>query len=207
VTGQGAQVQELAETSKAKGLVQPGDVIVEADGQRVATANDLVVLIQAHRPGERVGLRLRRGEEERVVEVPLGESPDEPGRARAGLIVLTHLYDYELPREVNLQTKDIGGPSAGLMFALGVYNAVAPTDITKGHKIAGTGTISTDGKVGPVGGVKYKVTAAERAGAEIFLAPQENLEEAKKQARTIRVVPVRTFKEALAALDALPPAG
>ena len=206
ITGQGAQVKEVAETSRAKGLLFGGDVIVEADGQTVSTANDLVALIQAHRPGETVRLRVKRGDGLVTVDVPLGEAPDEPGRARAGVVVLTHLYEYELPRDLNLQTKDIGGPSAGLMFALGVYNAVVTEDITKGHRIAGTGTITTEGKVGAVGGVKYKVAAAEKAGAAIFLVPHDNLEEATGRARAITVVPVRTFDEAVAALNALPPA-
>ncbi len=92
VTGQGAQVQELAETSKAKGLLQPEDIIVEADGQPITTANDLVALIQAHRPDETMRLVVKRGEAMLPIEIPLGESPDEPGRARVGVVVLTHLY-------------------------------------------------------------------------------------------------------------------
>jgi PDZ domain-containing protein len=203
ITGQGAQIREIAESSLAKGLLFGGDVVVAADGEPVTTANDLVARIQAHRPGETVTLRIWREGQEIDVTVPLGESPDEPGRARAGVVVLTHLFQYELPRELDLKTRDIGGPSAGLMFALGVYNSVAPVDITRGHKIAGTGTISTDGKVGAVGGVKYKVAAAEKAGAEIFLVPRDNLAEARERARTIQVVPVGTFQEALAALEDL----
>lgn len=205
VTGQGAQVQELADTSKAKGLLRPGDVIVEADGQPITTSNDLVALIQAHRPGETMRLAVKRGEETLAVEIPLGESPDEPGRARVGIVVLTHLYEYQLPRELDLKTKEIGGPSGGLMFALGIYNAVSTTDVTRGHKIAGTGTISTDGKVGAVGGVKYKVLAAEKAGAELFLAPADNFEEAQRAARQVRVVSVSSFSEALRALGELSP--
>ena len=108
--------------------------------------------------------------------------------------------------QFELRTDKIGGPSAGLMFALGIYNALTPGDLTQGYKIAGTGTISTDGRVGPVGGVKYKIAAAEKAGAKVFLAPQDNFEEAQKYARKLRVVPVRTFKEAVEALRALPPA-
>ncbi|MBI3969908.1 MAG: PDZ domain-containing protein [Chloroflexi bacterium] len=205
ITGQGAQVKEIAEYSKAKGLLQSGDIIIAVGDQPILTASDLVALIQAHRPGETVRLRVRRGDEEVTVDVPLVESSDEPGRARAGLVVLTHLYQYELPRELDLQTKDVGGPSAGLMFALGIFNAVTPDDITRGHKIAGTGTISTDGKVGPVGGVEYKVRAAERAGAELFLVPKGNVEDAGKSAQKSRVVAVSTFQEALDALATLPP--
>ncbi|MGH2366800.1 MAG: YlbL family protein [Chloroflexota bacterium] len=206
ITGQGAQIQEIAETSKAKGILQPGDVIVGADGEPIATANDLVALIPAHRPGETIRLEVKRAGDTLTVEVPLGESPEEPGRARVGIVVLTHLFEYELPRELHLKTEDIGGPSGGLMFALGVYDAVMPAHLTKGQDIAGTGTISTDGEVGAVGGVKYKVWAAEKAGADLFLAPAGNYDEAKRAATAMRVVSVRTFKEALNVLSDLPPA-
>jgi Lon-like protease len=216
VTGQGAQVRELAETSKAKGLLQAGDVIVAADGEPVATSTDLIALLQSRRPGDTVRLEVRRegsgegaqgaqGAQTLTVEVPLGESPDEPGRARVGIVVLTHLYEYRLPREVDLKTRDVGGPSGGLMFALGVYNAVTEADVTGGQKVAGTGSITPDGKVGAVGGVRFKVRAAEKAGAALFLVPQDNLAEAQQAARTIRVVPVQTFGEALTALRDTPP--
>ncbi|CAA9211184.1 MAG: Lon-like protease with PDZ domain [uncultured Chloroflexi bacterium] len=204
LTGQGAQVQEITDTSKAKGVLERGDVVVAADGLPITTSTDLVAQIQAHRPGERIELRVRRGDQERSVSVELTESPDEPGRARAGLIVLTHLYDYELPKEVKLETREIGGPSAGLMFALGIYNAVTEHDLTRGHRIAGTGTIGTDGRVGAVGGVKYKAIAAQRAGVELFLAPKDNYDEVKANAGTMQVAAVTTFRDALAALTALP---
>jgi PDZ domain-containing protein len=207
ITGQGAEVEDVAAYSKARGVLRRGDVIVGIDGQPVSTANDLVAALQAHRPGDVVTLQIRRGNDELAVDVPLVEAPDEPGRARAGIVVLTHLFQYELPAQIEIKTQDIGGPSAGLMFALGIYNAVSPIDITKGHKIAGTGTISTDGKVGPVGGVRYKVEAAEKAGAELFLAPRDNDDEARQAARKLRVVAVGSFDEALATLMSLPEAG
>jgi PDZ domain-containing protein len=205
VTGQGAQVQEVAENSAATGILQRGDVVVAADGQPVTTSSDLVALIQAHKPGETVRLRLRRDNAERDVSFSLGESPDEPGRARAGLVVLTHLYDYRLPKELDLETRDIGGPSAGLMFALGIYNAFSETDITRGLKIAGTGTINTDGRIGAVGGVKYKAMSVQRARADVFLVPQDNFDEARANAGRVKVVPIRTFRDALDALASLSP--
>ena len=200
ISGRGAQIQDLAEGSKARGYLQVKDIVIVADGQPVTTANDLVVLVQAHRPGETVDLKVVRGDEELPLAVPLGESPDEPGRARMGVVVLTYLFQYQVPKEVDLQTKDIGGSSAGLMFALGIYNAVSPEDLVRGRKIAGTGTIATDGKVGSIGGAKYKVAAAEKARATIFLVPRENAEEARAAAHGIRVIPVSSLREALEAL-------
>jgi PDZ domain-containing protein len=206
VTGQGVLVQDIAAYSKATDILRQGDIIVQAEGQPVATANDLVVRIQEHTPGDTIRLRVKRGDAELDLSIPLVEAPDEPGRARAGIAVVTHLYAYELPKELQLQTKDIGGPSAGLMFSLGVYGAVTGEDITRGHTIAGTGTIATDGKVGAVGGVKYKVVAAEKANAELFLVPSDNYQEARTVAQRVRVVPVADFSAALAALRELPPA-
>ena len=207
IAGQGAQIQEVMKGSPAEGALQPGDIVIAAEGQPVATSSDLVSLIQAKKPGESVTLRVRRGDGERDVSFALGESPEEPGRARAGVIVLTHIYEYELPKELDLETRDIGGPSAGLMFALGIYNAFAETDITRGHKIAGTGSLLIDGRVGAVGGVKYKALAAQRAGVSLLLVPAENYDEAKANAGSVRVAPVRTFRDALDALSTLPPAG
>jgi PDZ domain-containing protein len=206
VTGQGAQVQEILDQSKAKGILEAGDIVVGADGQPIATANDLVALIQGHRPGDTMELTIKRGDETLPVEMGLVEATDEPGRARAGLLVTTHLYEYQLPVDLDLRTREIGGPSGGLMFALGIYNAVTEGDITNGNRIAGTGTITTDGRVGAVGGVKYKVLAAEKAGASLFLVPQDNYSEATAGPSKLKVVPVGTFDEALAALRDLPAA-
>ena len=110
----------------------------------------------------------------------------------------------QLPFPVQIMPeKIVGGPSAGLMFTLAVYNAVTPTDITGGRKIAGTGTINLDGTVGPIGGVQQKVAAAEAAGAEYFLSPVENYDDARSVARQIKVVKVATVDEALAFLQDL----
>lgn len=204
LNGQGAQIQSITDNSKAKGILKEGDIVVAADAQPVTTANDLTALILAHKPGDVLPLEVKRGQETLTVKVPLIEAPDEPGRARIGIAVLTYHFDYKFPESVDISTHDIGGPSAGLMFALGIYNALTDTDITHGHKIAGTGTISTDGKVGAIGGAKYKVVSAEGVGAELFLVPTDNYEEAKKAAKTIKVVPVATFDDALKALANLP---
>ena len=111
---------------------------------------------------------------------------------------------YEKNTHCALPLRIIGGPSAGLMFALTVYNMLTPTDLTGGRKIAGTGTISPDGKVGPIGGVTQKVAAAEAVGAEYFLSPAENYPDALAVAKRIKVVQVTTIDEAIAFLQGLP---
>jgi PDZ domain-containing protein len=180
ITGQGAQVQEVAETSRATGILQAGDVIIGANGQPIATADDLIALLRTRRAGETLELQVKRGEETLTLPVPLGESrrttrPGADRRRRAD-------PPLRVSAAARGQSPDQGRRRAerGLMFSLGVYNAVTDDDITRGHKIAGTGTISTDGTVGAVGGVKYKVLAAEKAGAEVFLVPQDNTAEAQQ---------------------------
>jgi PDZ domain-containing protein len=113
-------------------------------------------------------------------------------------------FDVQLPFPVEIvPEKIVGGPSAGLMFTLAVYNAVTSTDITSGRKIAGTGTISLGGTVGPIGGVQQKVAAAEAAGAEYFLSPVENYADALSVARQIIVIKVASVDEALTFLQGL----
>jgi len=138
--------------------------------------------------------------------VVLGESTAEPGRPLIGITVSTHLLAYQLPAEVQVKVRDLGGPSAGLVFALGIYESLTRQDLTRGHRIAGTGALAATGQVGPVGGVTYKVRAAEKAGAGYFLVPRGNLEEARRAARRTTVVPVESFAEALDFLRGLAPA-
>jgi PDZ domain-containing protein len=108
------------------------------------------------------------------------------------------------PVEINHQ-KTFGGPSAGLMFTLGVYDMVTPQDLTGGRKIAGTGTVNMDGKVGAVGGIPQKVVAAERAGAQYFLCPSRNYQAALSYAKRMQVIEVNSAQEAIDFLNSLPP--
>jgi PDZ domain-containing protein len=123
-----------------------------------------------------------------------------------GVRLQTVVTDTNLPFAVRIvPQKIVGGPSAGLMFALTIYDLVTPNDLTGGRLIAGTGTIDRDGRVGPIGGVEQKIAAAERAKAAYFLVPPENAEAALQVAKQIEVIPVATFQEALAFLQSLPP--
>jgi Lon-like protease len=105
------------------------------------------------------------------------------------------------PFDVSIESGEIGGPSAGLMWALGLYDLLTPADLTDGRTVAGTGTIDLDGAVGPVGGVHHKILAAERAGADLFLVPEGNLAEAEDVRAEMALVPVSSFAEALGALE------
>ncbi|MFK4998850.1 S16 family serine protease [Bacillus sp. N9] len=118
-------------------------------------------------------------------------------------------------RNVEINEKDIGGPSAGLMFSLEIYNQATEGDLTKGYEIAGTGTIDMDGNVGQIGGIREKITAVHKAGIDIFFCPQDIhandtnekdvLDEVKKQGYSVTVVPVKTLQDAINYLRELPP--
>jgi Lon-like protease len=107
------------------------------------------------------------------------------------------------PFDITMSSGDIGGPSAGLMWSLGLYDLLTPGDLTHGRTVAGTGTISADGRVGPIGGVEDKIAAAKAAGATVFFVPLQNYRDAKQVAGSMRLVPVRTFGQAVRALRRL----
>jgi PDZ domain-containing protein len=141
-----------------------------------------------------------------TVQAPL-IPPAKPGTSpHLGITIESAGMTYKLPFPVKIEPqKIVGGPSAGLMFTLTLYNRLTPDDLTGGRKIAGTGTINLDGTVGPIGGVEQKVAAAEAAGAEYFLSPPENYAAAAAVARTIKVFQVDTAEQAVAFLKSLPP--
>ncbi len=207
VDGQGALIRNVPADSPAQGILAVGDVVVVAGGGSVRTKDDLIAIIRAHRPGDRLPLEVRRDDDTLSLTTTLGESPEQRGRALMGVVVATYQVNYSFPRELKIRSEELGGPSAGLMFALALYNTLTPGDLTGGHRIAGTGALATDGSVRSVGGIRYKVRAAEKAGAAYFLVPADNADEAHRAARTVQIVPVGSFAEALPFILQLPPAG
>jgi Lon-like protease len=202
-SGEGATVQELMPGSTLEGVLRSGDVIVEVEGQEVRTATDLVNTIRRQQPGDTISLVVRRGAEEFTVRVATKESDSEPGIAVVGAMVRTYSFGHNLPVKIDIDSQNIGGTSAGLMFALGIVDALEEGSLTAGHRVAGTGTISMDGTVGPVGGVGQKVVGAERSGAEYFLVPRDNLLDAERAARKLQVVPVDNLQDAVIFLKQL----
>ncbi len=205
-TGAGARVENLLPNSTAIGILQTGDVVVTAQDQHVETATDLVNLVRRQKPGSSISLTIQRGNETFATQVSTKESDSEPGIAVIGILIKTHLFGHDLPVQIDIDSENIGGPSAGLMFTLGIIDSLEENGLAPGHKIAGTGTISLDGSVGPIGGVAQKVIGAEEAGAEYFLAPADNYEAAKQAARRIQVVRVENVANALQFLRGLQPA-
>ena len=200
---EGALVVGVAPDAPAVGRLEPTEVIVAVDGAAVRTPDDLRRLIAKHEPGDTVRLRVRAGGATRVVEVGTIESPEEPGRPIVGIQV-EQFADIKLPIGVEIDLGGVGGPSAGLAFALDVVEELRG-DIDRGLRVAVTGELELDGDVAPIGGVKQKVIGARRSGADVFLVPAgDNTVEARRHAGDLRIIPVESFGQALRALATLP---
>jgi PDZ domain-containing protein len=207
VNGEIVEVDSVLPDSPVQGILEPGDRIIYLNEQRVRLASELSEYIQAQTLQSMINLIVERNGEQVELSVPLVSSPDGQGPPSLGITVQSAGLDMELPFPVQITPqKIVGGPSAGLMFTLTIYNLVTPDDLTNGWRIAGTGTINLDGAVGPIGGVKQKVAGAEAAGADYFLVPPANYTDAIRVARRINVVKVATVSEAIEFLRSLPPA-
>ncbi|MGC5048606.1 YlbL family protein [Micrococcus porci] len=155
----------------AEGILRVGDVILAAAGRSVTDMAGIRAAVDAAGPGD-LALTLRRDGAERQVSVPVTAADPATGRSWQLGVLLEQRFD--LPVQAEFALEDIGGPSAGMMFALAVIERLTPGDMTGGARIAGTGTITADGVVGPIGGIPQKVQGAARDGADVFLAPREN---------------------------------
>jgi PDZ domain-containing protein len=184
------KIQEVTPDMPADGVLEAGDEILRVNGTRVESAAD-VVKVAAE--GKTFELLIRRDGERQRVELTPKQTPDGP---RIG-ISLGAAYDF--PFDVNvLIDPQIGGPSAGLMFSLAIYDTLTPDSLTGGHDIAGTGEIAPDGTVGPIGGIAQKIVGARDAGAELFLVPDANCEQALGAPREdMKLVRVKTMPDAL----------
>ncbi len=200
----GARIEEVL--SEAVGeVLDEGDVIVGVDGHPTTDGAAVAEAISSYGPGEVVELSVRRDGRDLTAEVTLGAAPEEPSRAFLGVMLTSHL---DLPLDVAIDAGVIGGPSAGLMFALSIVDLLDPADLTGGAVVAGTGTLASDGLVGAVGGVRQKVMGASEPGpdrrpASVFLVPADNLDQVEDAAvaRDLLVVPVRTLDDALEAVS------
>lgn len=205
ISGQGARVESVLDGMPAAGALQVGDIIVGVDGQPIQTTNSLIQTITNHKVGDQVTLTVHRGDDELTLQLGTAESPSEPGRAIIGVTISTYMFDLQMPFQVDIQSDNVGGPSAGFMFALGVLDAVTDGDLTRGYYVAGTGTIDQDGNVGAVGGAAEKALAAEADGAQVFLVPRDDADEARRWVHSLQIIPIDHFPDAIQALCALTP--
>jgi Lon-like protease len=204
VTSDGVYVLDVSAGSGAEGLLEVGDVILSVDGERLDAPEDLGRIMDGRAPDEAVALEVQSMEgEQRDEEVTLSPAPEDPERGVMGVVVQARDIQYEFPIDVQIDTGDVGGPSAGLAFTLGILDDLTPGELTGGVPVAVTGTISPDGTVGPVGGTGQKAAAVRDAGAEVFLVPTADYEAAAARAGDVEVIAVDNVDEALEALAGL----
>ncbi|WP_191269017.1 YlbL family protein [Nocardiopsis terrae] len=206
------RVAEAVEGMPAEGIVEPDDVIVAVDGDPVPTSAGgegpeelvgsayVVDRVSARDAGEPVALTLERDGEEVEVEVETVSNDD--GSAAVGVLITD---DMDFPVEIDITVGEIGGPSAGMMFALGIIDRLSEEGITGGASVAGSGTISTDGRVGGISGVPQKMVSAERDGAEYFLVAADSCSQVAQSAAygELDVVRVETLTDAVDALETI----
>ncbi|MGH2726394.1 MAG: YlbL family protein [Actinomycetota bacterium] len=198
----GVHVIAVAQGFPAAAVLRAGDLIVAANGVAVKDVRTLVERIQAKPVGTKHTFEVLRGQERlslsvRTIASPITQDKNVP------IIGAALGPAFRLPLGVTLDSQNIGGPSAGLAFALTIADVLIPEDLTRGHRVAVTGTIAIDGTVGLVGGVEFKVRAAEHEGADVFLVPKEEVAQASAVDSEVMVIGVSTLEEAITALRQL----
>jgi PDZ domain-containing protein len=191
-------VQATVKGMPAAGVLRPRDVISAVDGRPVTCKADASTLIKARKPGAPVGLTIVRDGHSQVVRLDTANVQGEP---EVGVQVVE---SFVFPFSVSISVGDIGGPSAGLMFALGIIDKVSHDDLAGGRFIAGTGEIEINGTVDPIGGIQQKMVGARQAGATVFLTPAANCPDTTGAVPSgLRLVKVSSLAGAIADLDAL----
>lgn len=184
----------------ADGILRPGDEITALDGAKVTSVSQVTGAMAKRKIGDTVTLDYRRGGTEQKAKVKTVADPSGK-RAVVGIVLSDQ---YKFPFKIDISIGDIGGPSAGLMFSLAIYDKLTPGPLTQGKFIAGTGTITPEGQVGPIGGIQQKMIAARKAGATVFLTPKDNCTDAvAAQPDGLRLVRADTLNGTIQAINAL----
>jgi PDZ domain-containing protein len=206
VRSNGTIVSAVAPDGPSAGRLEPQDVIVGVDGKPARSPTALRRLVRKHDPGEAVRLTVRRRNGLRKIEVRTIPDPRQRDRPIIGVLI-EESAEIKLPLSVRIDLGQVGGPSAGLAFALDLAEELG-RDIDRGYKVAATGELRLDGSVAEVGGIKQKAIGAEQAGAEVFVVPAgDNAAEARRHTEDLRVIGVNSYRQALRALATLPPLG
>ena len=192
------EVSGVAKDGASAGKLEKGDVLLAVDGKTTADPSNLVDVIRAIKPGTPTVLTVRRDGKEQQISVTTKPAEDDPKASRIGVSIQP---DFVFPFKVRIRLPDsVGGPSAGMMFALSIYDVLTPGSLTGGKTIAGSGEITPDGTVGPIGGIGQKLPAAQRDGAKLFLVAADNCAEAVHShydADKMRLVKVTKLADAI----------
>lgn len=195
------QVAGVSKTGPANDKLKPGDFVLSVDRKKVATVTDVQKAVQDHQVGDSVVFGIRRDGVDQTVTITTTAANSAPNTPVVGIRLTTgYLYAPSVNFHIN---SEIGGPSAGLMFALAVYDKVTPGDLVNGRSVAGTGGLSGAGQVEAIGGIQEKIAAAERAGSSIFFVPAPNCPDVAGLSSTMRLVKVAALSDAIQALEAL----
>ncbi|WP_028550381.1 SepM family pheromone-processing serine protease [Paenibacillus sp. UNC451MF] len=228
ISTDGVVIVQVFKDFPAHEVLQPGDYIVNVDDTPIHAKEELQNILKSKKEGDSVSITYKRKKITKTQSIQLALLPPDEGASqdvrRVGLGVVPanvqSVKSDDETKQVSIKAGDIGGPSAGLMFTMEIINKLTPEDITKGYRVAGTGTIDEKGTVGVIGGIQHKIIAADKAGAEIFFAPKDyvtpdgkqrinNYTDAVKRAEDIhtsmKIVPVGTLEDALKYMDNLPP--
>lgn len=196
----GLGVNSVAPDSPNKAALKGGDQFVSVAGTPITNDAALRKILAASRAGDRLPAVVQRGGKQVAVTLVLQPPAAESSTPRIGITIIQGCL---LPFQVTLSLTGIGGPSAGLMFSLGIIDKISTHDLTRGRFIAGTGTIEPSGKVGPIGGIALKMIAARRAGATLFLAPATNCPDVQGNVPAgLEVIKVTSLHDAISSLDA-----
>ncbi|RBQ13901.1 PDZ/DHR/GLGF domain-containing protein [Spongiactinospora rosea] len=183
----------------ADGKLKPGDEIVSVDGTPAKDVEKVAERVRSRKAGEQVSISVTR--DGKPLTVPLTTVKGVDGKPMVGIVMQAK---FKFPFKVSINVGDVGGPSAGLMFSLGIMDKLTPGAMTGGKFIAGTGTITPEGHVGPIGGIQQKMVGARKTGATVFLTPAGNCDEALKAVpQGMRLVKIETLHSAVQALDTL----
>lgn len=199
-------VASVVEGGPSAGQLEEGDVLVSAGGQPVTDIASLRTILAANGTAPIEVVVLRSGVEQRATITPVMKELDG---AESPVLAITAQQTFDFPVTIGISLGDVGGPSAGLMLTLAIIDKLTPGDMAGDRNIAGTGTIDTEGNVGPIGGIRQKIYASIEAGADAFLAPVENCAEATSRATptSIPIYAVSTLDEARTVVDALAAGG
>ncbi|MFF5028943.1 YlbL family protein [Streptomyces collinus] len=205
-------VSTVVKGSPAEGRLHAGDVIKAVDGTAVKQPSDVAKLVTRHKPGQKVVFTVVPAKDQAAAEkahrtatgtqdVTITTATSDDSGAKRAIVGISAGTDHTFPFTIDIKLADVGGPSAGLMFALGVYDKLTPGSLTGGKFVAGTGTIDDSGNVGPIGGIEMKTVGARDKGAQYFLTPADNCAAAAKDTPGgLTLVKVRTIRDALGAL-------
>lgn len=206
----GVYVVNVFDGLPGEGKLQIGDLLVEVDGKRIEQADDLTAYVQSKEANDSITVEFIREGEVHTADITLEEVPLSTNNVAIGISLVTD-REVDVNPGINFSSGNIGGPSAGLMFTLEIYDQLLDEDVTKGYEIAGTGQIDYNGNVLPISGIDKKIVSAEREGIDIFFAPNQggapnsNYQEAVRQAEEIgsdiTIIPVDTFRDALNYLE------